>query len=71
MPKDFEVSTMPTQDSLWLNHLDRIKNARPKPRDPYDERTITAMQAKTWRRPPQRDGELMAEKQILGLKPAP
>jgi hypothetical protein len=62
---------MPTQDGLRLNHLHRIKKARPKPRHPYEQRAIRPMQSKTRRRPPQSNDQLMAEKQILSLKPAP
>src|SRR5919106_17045 len=70
-PKHLETSAMPPQDGLRLNHLHRTKQARPKPGDPYEQRAITAKQSKTRRCPPQSDAQLMAEKQILGLKPAP
>ena len=70
-PKHFEPTAMPTQDGLWLNHLNSIKKARPKPRHPYEKSAITAAQSKTRRCLPQSDGQLMAEKQILSLKPAP
>jgi len=70
-PKHFEPSAMPTQDGLRLNHLHRVKKARPKPRHPYEKSAITAAQSDTRWHPPHSDGELMAEKQILGLKPAP
>jgi hypothetical protein len=62
---------MPTQDGLRLNRLRRTKKTRPKPRHPYEQRAIAAMQSKTRRCPPHSDRELMAEKQILSLKPAP
>ena len=45
-PKYFEPSAMPTQDGLRLNHLHRIKKARPKPRHPYEQSAITTMQSK-------------------------
>jgi hypothetical protein len=61
---------MPTQDGLRPNHLHRTKKARPKPRHPYEQRAITATQSKARRCPPHGDRELMAEKQILSLKPA-
>jgi hypothetical protein len=70
-PKHFETSAMPTQDGLRLNHLHRTKKARPKPRHPYEQRAITANQSETRWCPPQSDGQLMAEKQILSLEPAP
>src|SRR6185437_15815067 len=41
----------------------------PEPGHPYEQRAITATQSKTRRCPPHSDRELMAEKQILGLKP--
>ena len=70
-PKPFETSAMPTQDGLRLNHLGDAAQVRPEPGHPYEQRAITAMQPKTRRCPPHSDRELMAEKQILGLKPAP
>ena len=62
---------MPMQDGLRLNDLHRTKKARPKSRHPYEQRAITAKQSETRWRPPQSDGQLMAEKQILSLKSAP
>jgi hypothetical protein len=62
---------MPTQDGLRLNHLNRTKQVRPKSRHPYEKSTITPAQPKTRRCLPHSDGQLMAEKQILNLKPAP
>ena len=62
---------MPTQDGLRLNHLHRIKKARPNPGHQCEQRAITATQSKTRRGLPHSDGELMAEKKILSLKPAP
>ena len=70
-PEDFEARTMPPQDSLRLNHLGHAAQVRPEPGHPYEQRAITATQSKTRRCPPHSDRELMAEKQILGLKPAP
>ena len=61
---------MPTQNGLGLHHLHRVNKARPKPRHPYKKSAITAAQSKTRWCPPHGDGELMAEKQILSLKPA-
>src|SRR6266508_47761 len=55
-PKHFETSAMPTQDGLWLNHLHRTTQARPKPRHPYEQRAITAKQSETRWCPPQSDG---------------
>ena len=62
---------MPTQDSLGLNHLGRTKQAWSEPGHPYQQRSVTAAKSKTRWCPPQSDGELMTQKQILGLKPAP
>jgi hypothetical protein len=45
--------------------------ARPEPSYPYEQYAIAAEQSKTRWCPPQSDGKLMAEKQILSLKPAP
>ena len=70
-PEDFEASAMPPQNGLWLNHLDRTNKTRPEPDHPYEQREIAAAQSKTRSCPPQSDGKLMAEKQILSFKPAP
>jgi hypothetical protein len=70
-PEHFEASAMPTQNSVRLQHLDRTNKARPEPGHPYEHRAISAAQSKTRWCPPQSDGKLMAQKQILTLKPAP
>ena len=62
---------MPTQDSLWLNHLGRTKQTRPELGHPYEQCAITAAKSKTRWCLPQSDIELMTEKQILSFKPAP
>ena len=67
----FETSAMPSQDGLRLNHLDRTNKAWPELSHPYEQRAITAAQSKTRWCPPQSDGKLMAQKQILSFKPAP
>ena len=69
-PKHFEASAMPTQDGLRLDDLHRTKKARPKPRHPDEQHAITATQSETRWCPPQSYAELMAEKQVLGFKPA-
>jgi hypothetical protein len=61
---------MPTQNGLWLHHLDRTNKARPEPDHPDEQRAISAAQSKTRWWPPQNNGKLMAEKHILGFKPA-
>ena len=53
-----------------MNHLGRIKKARPNPGHPCEKSAITAAQLKTRWFLPHSDDELMAEKQILSLKPA-
>jgi hypothetical protein len=70
-PEHFEASTMPTQNGLRLLHLDHTNKARPEPGHPYEQRAIAATQSETRWCPPQSDDKLMAEKQILNLKPAP
>jgi hypothetical protein len=62
---------MPTQNGIRLHHLGRTNKARPEPGHPYEQRAISAAQSKTRWCPPQSNGKLMAEKQILGFKPTP
>jgi len=62
---------MPPKDRLRLNHLGCTEQARPETGHPYQQSAVNAVQSKTRRRPPQRNIELMAEKQILGFKPTP
>jgi hypothetical protein len=69
-PERFKASAMPPQNGLRLNHLGHTEQARPEPGQPSEQRAVTAAQSTTRRRPPQCYGELMAEKQILGFKPA-
>ena len=45
--------------------------SRPEPSHPFEQRAITAANAKAMWRSPQSDVELMTEKQILSSKPAP
>jgi hypothetical protein len=46
----------PDVGGLRLNHLNRIKKARPKPRHPHEKSAITAAQSKTRWCLPQSDG---------------
>jgi hypothetical protein len=62
---------VPSQDGFGLYHLDRVNKARPKPDHPNAGSLITAVRSQPGKRPPHRDIQLMSEKQILGLKPAP
>src|SRR5205814_8572813 len=70
-PESFPARAMSPKDRLRFNDLGRTEQARPKPGHPYQQRPVTATQSKTRRRMPQGDAELMTEKQVLGLKPAP
>ena len=70
-PEHFEASAMPPQNGLRSHHLDRTNKAWPEPGHPYEQRAISAAKSKTRWCPPQCDGELMTEKQILSFKPAP
>ena len=70
-PESFEAHAMPPKDGLRLNHLGRIKQARPDPCHPYQQRPVNPAQSKTRRCPSQSDVELMTEKQVLSFKPAP
>ena len=62
---------MPTQDGLRLNHLSHTKQVRPKLGHPYEQCAVTTAEPKTRWRLPQRDIELMSEKQVLGFKSPP
>ena len=71
-PSYFGISNaLPTQNGLRLHHLDRTNKARPEPGHPCEQRAISTAQSETRWCPPQSDGKLMAEKQILSFKPAP
>ena len=70
-PESFPARAMPPKDGLRLNDLGRTEQARPELGHPYQQRPVTAMQSKARRCLPQSDVELMTEKQVLGLKPAP
>ena len=56
---------------LGESRINRTEQARPETGHPYQQSAVNAVQSKTRRRPPQRNIELMAEKQILGFKPTP
>jgi hypothetical protein len=60
--KHFESGAMPMLDGLWLNHVHRPKQARPKPRHPCEKSAITAAQSKTRSCLPHSDRELIADK---------
>jgi hypothetical protein len=54
---------------LWLpGHTDQV---RPELGYQYEQGAVTTAQSNTRWCSPQRDVELMTQKQILGLKPAP
>src|SRR5262245_12732054 len=66
-----EPRPVPTQDGVWLNDLGQTEQVRPQPSHPYQQRSVTPTQPQTVRRTPQGNIELMAEKEVLGFKPAP
>src|SRR5262249_31688883 len=57
------------KNGLGLNNLRHTGSASAG--YPGQQGPVTAAQSKTKRRAPQGDAELMAEKQVLGFKPAP
>src|SRR5262249_51876451 len=68
-PERSEACAMPAQDCLRLHHLGQVKQIRPNPRDPHQERPVTPVQPQTKRRPTQGYVELITEKQILDFEP--
>ena len=62
---------MPPQDRRRVEHADHTEKARPQLGQPHQQRAIAAPKRKTCRSSPQGDIELMTEKEVLGLKPAP
>jgi hypothetical protein len=52
---------MPSQNRLGLRHPDRAKQARSQLCHPHEQRAIAVLQAKTGRRVPQGNAELMTE----------
>jgi hypothetical protein len=61
---------MPSQDRVRLYHPNCSSEVRPEPDQPSQNDTIHATQAQSSRRLPQGNIELVAKKQILGLKPS-
>jgi len=70
-PEGSEPCAMPPKDRLRLRYLGHTEKTWPEPGHPYQQRPVTAAKSKTRRRAPQGNAELMTEKQVLGLKPAP
>ena len=70
-PESFEAGAMSPQDSLRLNHLGHAKQARPESCHPYQQCPVKPAQSKARWRTPHNDIELMTEKKVLGLEPAP
>src|SRR5215510_8249035 len=62
---------MPAHDRVWPNHARQPEEARPAPCHPDHECSISAAQLPTPRSVPHRDVELIAQIQVLDLKPAP
>src|SRR5262245_12804508 len=62
---------MPAHDRVWPNHARQPEEARPAPCHPDHECSISAAQLPTPRSLLHRDIELIAQIQVLDLKPAP
>src|SRR5262245_49448648 len=62
---------MPAHDRVWPNNARQTEEARPSPCHPDHECSISAAQLPTPRSLPHRDIELIAQIQVLDLKPAP
>jgi len=69
-PVSPETRAMPPQDGLRLHRLGQIEQPRPNPGHPDQQCPIAAVQSRSRWRPLQGDIELIAEKQVLGFKPA-
>src|SRR5262245_31658173 len=68
-PERRKARTMPAKDGLRLNDMRRTEQARPEPGHPDQQGPVTAAQSKARRRTPQGNAELMAQEQVLHLKP--
>src|SRR5262249_9682975 len=64
-------SSMPPQDRVRLNDAGQTEQAWPEPGHPYQQRPVTPTKPLTVRCTPQRNVELMPEKDVLDFKPAP
>jgi hypothetical protein len=62
---------MPPQDSVRLNHTGQTEQAWPEPGHAYHQCPVAPAQPQTVRHASQGDIELMSEKEVLYLKPAP
>jgi hypothetical protein len=62
---------MPAHDRVRPNHARQAEQAWPEPCHPDHECSISSAQPETLRSLPHRDIELMAQIQVLDLKPAP
>jgi hypothetical protein len=62
---------MPPKDRLRLNYLGRTAQARPETGHPYQQRPSPPHSRRRGGARLKTDAELMTEKQVLGLKPAP
>ena len=68
--RDFQRQQALTPERCQRRILGQGQQIRPNPRYADQQRPVTPVQPQTRRRPPQGDGELMAEKEILGFEPA-
>src|SRR5262249_9573891 len=66
-----ESGSMPPQDRLRLNDAGQTEQVWPEPSHPYQQRPVTPTKPQTVRYAFQGDIELMPEKEVLDLKPAP
>jgi hypothetical protein len=62
---------MPAQDRVRPNHARQAEQVGPSPSDPDHECSISSAQSGPLRSLPHRDIELMAQIQVLDLKPTP
>jgi hypothetical protein len=61
---------MPPQDGRRLNNSGQTDQGRPHSSHPNHQGPVTCPQPETWRGPPQRNIELMTQKEVLDFKPA-
>src|SRR5271169_2010061 len=70
-PQRLEAGPMPSQYGFQLHHLGHTEQTRPEFGYQYEQGAVAAAQSNTRSCSPQRDVELMTQKQILGLEPVP
>jgi hypothetical protein len=62
---------MPSQDRFGPNHAGQSDQAWPQPRHQFQQSSVTGTEPQTMWRAPQGNIELVPEKQVLDLNPAP